>query len=101
MSLDNDLVQLLIDTRTEHPLDDDFGKWVARAQSETVFTRRQAEFFVYHFGTDLSQADIADAMGISEPRATALKHEIYDVLADVERTLALVYDLRDEVRPQH
>ena len=97
---DNDLVQRLIKTWCVDPLDDDaVEQWVARFQAESALTNREAEWLVRWLGTQQSQSEIADELGIAPSTATELKQRTFESLAEVDRTTALLATLRENVRP--
>jgi len=97
-ALHSDLVQMLVRTRCEHPIDD-VGEWTERAATGTTLSERQAEWLVRSVGLKQRQPEIADAMDLSNGRISQLKGETWEKLAAVDKTNKLAHDLRDEIRP--
>ena len=100
MSRDNELVQRLIETWCVDPLDDDaVEQWVARIQAESALTDREAEWLVRWLGTQQTQSQIADDLGLAPSTVSDLKKRTFESLAEIDRTTALLATLREDVRP--
>jgi len=101
MTLDNDLVQLLVGTWCTDPLDDAaVDDWVGRFQADSALTDREAEWLVRWLGTQQTQSQIADDLDLAPSTVSELKQQTFGSLAEVDRTTALIAELRDEIQPE-
>jgi len=108
----SNIVQQLIETRIEHPVED-VQQWVDQLTTlgdEIVHTRnvdpqlltdREAEVLVRYYGVGQKRSEVAEAMGVSPNRVDNLRYAAEDDLLAAEKTVDILYRLRNDVRPTH
>ena len=106
----SNIIQTLIGTRVEHPIEDVEG-WVDRLTTlggelehtrdvdPSLLTENEAEVIVRYYGTHQTRQDIATAMGLSPNRIDRLRYAAEEDLLAAEATLGIIDELRSQVRP--
>jgi len=106
----SNIIQTLINTRVENSAED-VGEWVDRltdlgdeikydrGADPSLLTQNEAEVLVRYYGTQQPRREIADAMNISPNRIDNLRRAAEGNLLAAEATLAVVSELRKQVRP--
>ena len=89
----------LTGTRCEQPLSDAEVTDLVDQLDNSVLSRRQAQVLVLDHGRQMTTAEIAAELGVSEGRVHNLRRELQQKLDDVDAVLAAVADLRETVRP--
>lgn len=105
------IIQTLIETRAEHPIEDIEG-WVerfttladevehTRSVEPSLLTENEAEVLVRYYGTHQTRQEIADAMELSPNRIDRLRHAAEEDLLAAEATLSTISNLRTVVQPE-
>jgi len=106
----SNIIQTLIDTRVEHPIED-VEEWVERLTTlgdelehtrdvdPSLLTENEAEVLVRYYGTHQTRQEVATAMDLSPNRIDRLRHAAEEDLLAAEATLAVISDLRGQVQP--
>lgn len=107
------IIQTLLTTRIEHPIDgDDVDEWVDRlttlgeevstirdSDDPTLLTENEAEVIVRWHGMGQSAKEIAEAMGVGTQRVYDLRYAAEEDLLAADATLSIIHDLRERIRP--
>jgi len=110
VTMPSNIVQTLIDTRIENPIED-VGEWVERLVAlgdelehtrdvdPTLLTENEAEVIVRYYATNQTRREIAEAMDLSPNRIDRLRHAAEEDLLAAEATLGVISDLRRQIQP--
>jgi DNA-directed RNA polymerase sigma subunit (sigma70/sigma32) len=105
----SNIIQTLIDTRVENPIEDVSG-WVehlialgdglehTRDVDPALLTENEAEVIVRYYGTHQTRREVANAMELSPNRIDRLRHAAEEDLLAAEATLGILNDLRQHVQ---